>query len=120
MSSSLSSILVIGKPNSGKTLLFNRLTGMNQKVANYPGVTVEVKTGFKENICFIDIPGIYSLDPLTQDEQVAVQAFESELLSERSKVILCLLDATRLEQSLLLGLAVQQRLLKEHYELKTW
>src|SRR3974390_3263150 len=69
-------VAVIGPPNSGKTTLFNRLTGLRQKVANFPGVTVEQHTGIAELpdgrlLQMIDLPGIYSLLPRTEDEQVA-------------------------------------------------
>ena len=98
------SVLFIGKPNSGKSLLFNRLTGLNQKVANYPGVTVEVKRGSNQNFEVVDLPGVYSFHPMTLDEKIAIEKFESELLEPHTKCVVCLLDSTRLEQSLLLGL----------------
>src|SRR3954447_12420515 len=69
-------VAVIGPPNSGKTTLFNRLTGLRQKVANFPGVTVEQHTGMVtladgRMISLIDLPGVYSLSPRSEDEQVA-------------------------------------------------
>ena len=69
-------VAVIGPPNSGKTTLFNRLTGLHQKVANFPGVTVEQHTGVAalpdgRTIQLIDLPGVYSLSPRSEDEQVA-------------------------------------------------
>src|SRR5271157_4906316 len=69
-------VAVIGPPNSGKTTLFNRLTGLRQKVANFPGVTVEQHTGIVElpdgrTLQLIDLPGVYSLSPRSEDEQVA-------------------------------------------------
>jgi ferrous iron transport protein B len=69
-------VAVIGPPNSGKTTLFNRLTGLRQKVANFPGVTVEQHTGIAElsggrTVELIDLPGVYSLSPHSEDEQVA-------------------------------------------------
>lgn len=99
-------ILVIGKPNCGKSLLFNRLTGLKQKVANFPGVTVEVKTGRFRGHELMDFPGIYSLTPITKDEDIAVGKFWAALDEKDVGVILCVLDGTRLERSLLLGLQV--------------
>ena len=104
----MSSILVVGKPNSGKSLLFNRLTGVNQKVANFPGVTVEIKSASFRKHQLIDFPGTYSLDPLTKDEQVAVNEFNESINSKRVKGVLCMLDSTRLERSLVFALQAQK------------
>ena len=70
--------LLIGPPNSGKSTLFNRLTGLRQKVANYPGVTVEQRMGVmagvgRDDLTLIDLPGIYSLTPYSEDARVAVE-----------------------------------------------
>lgn len=65
-------ILLVGKPNSGKTLLFNQLTGLKQKVANFPGVTVELKAGRLNEYELVDFPGAYSLNTLSHDEALAV------------------------------------------------
>ena len=67
-SGTLKTVVLIGPPNSGKSTLFNRLTGLRQKVANYPGVTVEQRMGLmagvgRADLTLIDLPGIYSLDP---------------------------------------------------------
>ncbi|MEC9282858.1 MAG: ferrous iron transporter B [Bdellovibrionota bacterium] len=104
----MDSILIIGKPNSGKSLLFNKITGVFQKVSNFPGVTVEVKKAQCGNRIFADYPGIYSLNPLTKDEEVAVTKFKEAIDDESTKSILCVLDATRLERSLNLGLQIKQ------------
>src|SRR3974390_107638 len=69
-------VAVIGPPNSGKTTLFNRLTGLRQKVANFPGVTVEQHTGIASlpagrGVQLIALPGVYGLQPRSEDEQVA-------------------------------------------------
>jgi ferrous iron transport protein B len=102
------SIILIGKPNCGKSLLFNKLTGLNQKVSNFPGVTVEVKSGWSNDILVKDFPGIYSLNAITVDEDIAVKRFREVLLDKSLCGVVCLLDATRLEHSLLLALQVQK------------
>src|SRR6204780_4988504 len=67
-------VAIIGPPNSGKSTLFNRLTGLRQKVANFPGVTVEHRTGAAKlepgrEVFVVDLPGVYSLNPRTEDEK---------------------------------------------------
>lgn len=94
-------IALAGNPNCGKTTMFNALTGSNQSVGNWPGVTVEKKTGLlKSNkiIQIIDLPGIYSLSPYSLDE-LAARDF---LINERPDAVINLLDATNLERSLYL------------------
>lgn len=102
----MSKILLVGQPNSGKSLLFNKLTGLQQKVANFPGVTVQVKSGPWNEFTLLDFPGSYSLKPLTQDEDVAVNEFNSSLKSDDVKLVLCVLDGTRLERSLFFALQI--------------
>ncbi|MBF0365041.1 MAG: ferrous iron transporter B [Oligoflexia bacterium] len=106
-------LLLIGKPNCGKTLLFNKLTGLNQKVSNFPGVTVEFKQGAFGDLNLVDLPGIYSLNPISNDEKVAVSYLQEALASPSCAGVLCILDATRLERSLLLALQLRQ-LIEEH------
>jgi ferrous iron transport protein B len=94
-------IALAGNPNSGKTTLFNMLTGANQYVGNWPGVTVEKKEGkLKKNddVTVADLPGIYSLSPYTLEEVVARQY----LVNERPDVILNIVDGTNLERNLYL------------------
>lgn len=94
-------IALAGNPNCGKTTLFNELTGSNQFVGNWPGVTVEKKEGkLKKNddVIITDLPGIYSLSPYTLEEVVA----RNYLIGERPDVILNIVDGTNLERNLYL------------------
>ncbi|GAC14164.1 ferrous iron transporter B [Aliiglaciecola lipolytica] len=106
-------VVLIGRPNSGKSLLFNQLTGLQQKVANFPGVTVELKSGSMKELTIVDFPGTYSLHSFSQDEQVAIDAIYQALDSDETGLIVCVLDASRLERSLVFGLQVQA-LAKKH------
>lgn len=109
-------IILVGKPNSGKSLLFNQLTGLRQKVANFPGVTVELKTGRFDDFELVDFPGTYSMSTLSRDEDIAVEKIHQALLDEKTALIICNLDATRLESSLVFGmqmLALAQRFNKK-------
>lgn len=94
-------VALVGNPNSGKTTMFNALTGSSQKVGNWPGVTVEKKSGkLKGNkyVQAIDLPGIYSISPYTPEEQVA----RDYLLDEKPDVIINIVDATNIERNLYL------------------
>lgn len=94
-------IALAGNPNSGKTTLFNALTGSNQFVGNWPGVTVEKKEGKlkkHDDVVIMDLPGIYSLSPYTLEEVVA----RNYLISERPNAILNIIDGTNLERNLYL------------------
>lgn len=97
-------IILVGKPNSGKSLLFNQLTGLRQKVANFPGVTVELKTGRFDQFELVDFPGTYSMSTLSRDEDIAVEKINQALLDDNTALIICNLDATRLESSLVFGM----------------
>ena len=94
-------IALAGNPNSGKTTLFNHLTGSNQYVGNWPGVTVEKKEGRlkgHDDVVIQDLPGIYSLSPYTLEEVVA----RSYLVTEKPDVILNIIDGTNIERNLYL------------------
>ncbi len=95
-------IALIGNPNTGKTTIFNHLTGFKQKIANYPGVTVQKKTGLKKiddlTLEIIDLPGIYSISSHSEDERVT----KNFILEEKPDVIINIVDATNLEKSLFL------------------
>lgn len=100
-------IALAGNPNCGKTTMFNALTGSNQYVGNWPGVTVEKKEGkYKrdKSITITDLPGIYSLSPYTLEEVVS----RNYLLQEKPDVILNMVDATNLERNLFLTLQLRE------------
>jgi ferrous iron transport protein B len=101
-------IAVIGNPNTGKSTLFNALTGLKQKTANYPGVTVERHTGMIEldgrEVCLVDLPGTYSLAAQSPDEMIAIDVLlghVEDLASPRA--ILVVVDATNLKRNLFLA-----------------
>jgi ferrous iron transport protein B len=107
-------VALVGNPNCGKTALFNVLTGSRQKVANYAGVTVERKegalltpTGVRVRI--LDLPGAYSLDPLTPDEQVTADVLLGRRAGESAPdFVVCVTDATNLRQNLRLVLSLRR------------
>src|ERR1043165_1382591 len=102
-------VAVIGPPNSGKTTLFNKLTGLRQKVANFPGVTVEQHTGVVSmpdgrTLSLIDLPGVYSLSPRSEDEQVAYDVLNGKRRdTPKPEAILLVLDSTNLGRHLMLA-----------------
>ncbi len=104
-----------GNPNSGKTALFNAITGSRQKVGNYPGVTVEKKEGLisrssGETVRILDLPGTYSLDAKTPDEEVARDVLLGKIEGEETPdIVLAVVDATALERSL--GLVLELKAL---------
>ena len=93
-------IALVGNQNSGKTTLFNLLTGTNQKVGNWPGVTIERKEGIIKGIneTIVDLPGIYSLSPYTSEEEVS----RRYVIDEKPDLIINIIDATSIERSLYL------------------
>jgi ferrous iron transport protein B len=101
------SIALVGNPNSGKTSLFNALTGLNQKVGNFAGVTVDKKTGIchlrnGETVHIIDLPGTYSLYPKSQDEQVAYDVLLDSKNPDKPDMAIVIADASSLKRNLLL------------------
>ena len=107
-------VALVGNPNCGKTALFNVLTGNRQKVANYAGVTVERKEGFLrtpsgKRVRILDLPGAYSLDPLTPDERVTADVLFGRRAGEASPdFVVCVTDATNLRQNLRLVLCLKR------------
>lgn len=97
---------ILGPPNSGKSTLFNRLTALRQKVANYPGVTVEHRSGLLAGtlgpaVTLIDLPGVYDLTAYSEDERVAAQVLRGEMPAVAiPDVVLIVIDATNLERHL--------------------
>src|SRR6266566_7442010 len=101
------SVALVGNPNTGKTTLFNALSGLRQRVGNYPGVTVEMKKGRaslnKIDLELIDLPGTYSLAARSPDEMVAVDLLLGRRPEEqRPDVVLSIVDATNLDRHLYL------------------
>ncbi len=102
-------VALVGPPNSGKSTLFNRLTGLRQKVANYPGVTVEQRYGKmsgiqRSDLTLIDLPGIYSLDSYSEDARVAVDVLRGAMPgSPQVDAVLLVLDSLHLQRQLMLA-----------------
>jgi ferrous iron transport protein B len=107
--STLKTVVLIGPPNSGKSTLFNKLTGLRQKVANYPGVTVEQRMGLmagvgREDLTLIDLPGIYSLTPYSEDARVAVDVLRGRMPgTPKPDAVLLVLDSLHLTRQLMLA-----------------
>jgi len=105
-------VAIVGPPNSGKSTLFNRLTGLRQKVANFPGVTVEHRIGRAKvaedrEICLVDLPGVYSLSPRSEDERVTRDVLAGEMDGiARPDAVLLILDSTNLARHLTLAAPV--------------
>ena len=108
----LKTVVLIGPPNSGKSTLFNRLTGLRQKVANYPGVTVEQRMGLmagvgRDDLTLIDLPGIYSLTPYSEDARVAVDVLRGKMPgTPKPDAVILVLDSLHLTRQLMLAAPV--------------
>jgi ferrous iron transport protein B len=105
-------VVLIGPPNSGKSTLFNRLTGLRQKVANYPGVTVEQRMGLMsgvglDELTLIDLPGIYSLSPYSEDARVSIDVLNGKMPgTPKPDAVLLVLDSLHLTRQLMLAAPV--------------
>src|SRR5450631_45432 len=105
-------VAIVGPPNSGKSTLFNRLTGLRQKVANFPGVTVEHRMGrakldHHREIYVVDLPGVYSLEPRTEDERVTHDVLIGQMKDlPKPDAVLLILDSTNLARHLVLAAPV--------------
>jgi ferrous iron transport protein B len=104
-------IAIVGPPNSGKSTLFNRLTGLRQKVANFPGVTVEHHVGrlrgdLDREVLLVDLPGVYSLLPRSEDERVTHDVLTGLRPGTEPEAVLLILDCTNLGRHLLLAAPV--------------
>ena len=102
-------VAIVGPPNAGKSTLFNRLTGLHQKVANFPGVTVEQRTGraklkSEQEVFLVDLPGVYSLHPRAEDEQVTHDVLKGERPDfPKPDAVILILDSTNLGRHLILA-----------------
>src|SRR5947199_10777821 len=102
-------VAIVGPPNSGKSTLFNRLTGLRQKVANFPGVTVEHRMGKAklkghQEVFLVDLPGVYSLHPRAEDEQVTHDVLTGERADfPKPDAVILILDVTNLGRNLVLA-----------------
>jgi len=111
-SGQLRTVVLIGPPNSGKSTLFNRLTGLRQKVANFPGVTVEQRMGQmagvgREDLTLIDLPGIYSLDPYSEDARVSIDVLRGQMEgTPKPDAVLLVMDSLHLTRQLMLAAPV--------------
>jgi Fe2+ transport system protein B len=109
---SLQTVVLIGPPNAGKSTLFNRLTGLRQKVANFPGVTVEQRLGLmagvgRDDLTLIDLPGIYSLNPYSEDARVSIDVLQGKMPgTPKPDAVLLVLDSLHLTRQLMLAAPV--------------
>ncbi|MEY5012626.1 MAG: ferrous iron transport protein [Verrucomicrobiota bacterium] len=113
-SEAVSLVALVGNPNAGKTTIFNALTGSNQRVGNFAGVTVEMKSGefftpHGRKMRVLDLPGCYSLESTTPDQRIAAQALRGDLPGmDRPDVVVCVVDASNLERHLRLAMQLIQ------------
>ena len=103
----VSRIALVGNPNTGKSTLFNRLTGLNQKIGNFPGITVDKKTGTTKlpdgaTAEVVDLPGTYSLYPKSNDERIVFQVLADDTNPSYPDLIVLIVDASNLKRNMLL------------------
>ena len=102
-------VLLMGHPNVGKSVVFNRLTGARTTESNYPGTTVDYTKGWMrlegKNVEIIDVPGTFSLEPKDKAEEVAVKMLEEN----KDAIVICVIDASKIERGLYLGLQVIEK-----------
>ena len=102
-------VALVGNPNVGKTSVFNALTGLNQRVGNYPGITVERKVGFckignETTAQIVDLPGTYSINPSSKDEEVALKALFDSKNNDYPDVVVVVAEVENLKRNLLIFL----------------
>jgi ferrous iron transport protein B len=124
-STRITTVALLGNPNTGKTSLFNRLTGLHQKVGNYPGITVEKKQGFfhheDRRYELIDLPGTYSLSATSIDERIVIDMLSGNLNGiPRPDLVVCVLDATNLQRNLFLASQVADLGLPMVFAVNLW
>jgi len=102
-------ILLMGHPNVGKSVVFNRLTGARVTESNYPGTTVDYTKGWMrlkgESVEIVDVPGTFSLEPKDKAEEVAVKMLEEN----KEAIVICIIDASKIERGLYLALQVIEK-----------
>ena len=102
-------VLLMGHPNVGKSVVFNRLTGARVIESNYPGTTVDFTKGWMrlkgKNVEVVDVPGTFSLEPKDKAEEVAVKMLEEE----KESMVICVIDASKIERGLYLALEIMEK-----------